>query len=116
MTHETHFRLVLPGGLASLDTFVPVSPQPHRIRAGCVLMIHEPSGRELTVHTSRLLPVEVEIEAAEHDAHRVCLTCGKVEGVVEDEVVCPNEASGVCTMVMYAAEGDAHAPHEEAAS
>jgi hypothetical protein len=112
MNDNKRFRIVMPGGLPSSDTFFAANPQPGRIRAGCLLMTHEPSGRQITVHASRLLPAE----AVGQDSHRVCLTCGKVEGVVEDEVVCLQEGGDACALVAPATEGVFHAPHEEPAS
>ena len=91
MTSQERFRVILPGGLTSLDTFVVASPQPSRIRAGCLLMTHEYSGRQITVHATRLAPVEVAGQPSE----RVCPNCGKVQGVVEDEVACPYEGGAL---------------------
>jgi hypothetical protein len=112
MADQKRFRLILPGGLASLDTFVPADVQPHRIRAGCVLMMHEASGREIIVHASRLAPVDAE--AAEHHTHRVCLNCGKVEGIVEDGVVCLHDEGVACVLVEPVAEHLSPPPPEPA--
>ena len=100
MDTSQRFRVVMPGGLTSLDTFILVDPQPERIKAGCVLAAHEPSGRQITVHSTRLLPAETPGESE----HRICLECGKVEGVVEDEVLCPHGENGLCGLT--AAYGD----------
>ena len=97
MTDQKRFRIVMPGGLTSLDTFVVADRQPDRIRAGCLLMTHARSGRQITIHVSRLTPID--IDAAGQSVRGVCPECGKVEGVVEDEVVCPYECGTACGLL-----------------
>jgi len=112
MTDQEQFRIILPGGLTSLDTFVVAHPQPSRIRAGCLLMTHEQSGRQITVHATRLTPVEVMGQPSE----RVCPNCGKVQGVVEDEVVCPYEGGAPCALLTPSPEAAPHALSKNTAS
>ena len=92
MTDQKRFRIIMPGGLTSLDTFVVADRQPDRIRAGCLLMTHERSGRQITIHVSRLAP----LDAVGLTSEGVCLECGRVEGIVEDEVVCPHGCGTAC--------------------
>jgi hypothetical protein len=93
------FRILTPDGLLSGDTFVMAAPQPPRIAAGCLLMVDEQTGTPLTVHSTRLIPEEApELPPVHHIADNVCLTCGRVQGVVEDQVPCPFHGDAPCDM------------------
>jgi hypothetical protein len=100
MTAHKHYRILMPGGLESLDTFVVAGSQPDTIRAGCLLLVHEPTGRQITVHTTRLVPADAD----DGPAQRICPECGKVEGVVEDEVICPYHSETPCALLAPAQE------------
>ena len=100
MPTQRRFRILTPDGLLSRDTFVLPVEQPRTIMAGCVLVVHEGSGRLLTVHDTRLFPAEAAESIAVVGAPKsVCLTCGRVEGVIQEQVVCPNHDGGSCCLV-----------------
>ena len=99
MTSQRRFRLLMPDGLFARDTFVLPPQQPRTIKPGCVLIIHEPTGDLLTVHGARLFPADaahaIPVIA---ESKRACLKCGRVQGVVEDQVSCPDHG-GTCGLL-----------------
>lgn len=100
MTERQRFRVLTPDDLISYETFVMADEQPKTIRASCVLLINEHTGQPLTVHETRLMPLEVPGKTiADDKAKSVCLKCGKVEGVVEDQVVCPEHGDAPCGLL-----------------
>jgi hypothetical protein len=93
MVNQESYRVLLPDGRLSTDVFhVPVT-QPVDIRSHCVLAVNDRDGATLTVHRSRLLPVAVA------EPKKVCLTCGRVEGVLRDEVQCPFDGQTPCELI-----------------
>jgi hypothetical protein len=101
MVNQESYRILLPDGRLSTDVFhVPVT-QPVDIRSHCVLAVNDRDGATLTVHRSRLLPVAIA------EPKKVCLTCGRVEGVLRDEVKCPFDEHAPCELIE---------PHDFAAS
>lgn len=97
---KRRFRLHTPEGLVTRDTFVLADEQPDWIKADCLLLIHESSGRTITAHGTRLVPAEDPLrDNHDHEAKSVCASCGHVEGVVEDEVTCPHLEDDGCGLV-----------------
>ena len=93
-------RILTPDGLISYDTFLVVAPQPTTLRADCVLVAHEITGTRLTVHRTRLISVDPPLKKTPRTgAKSVCLQCGKVEGVVEDQIKCPHPGKGHCDLI-----------------
>ncbi len=97
---KQRFQVVTPEGWVSHDTFVLADVQPLTIKADCVLIVHEASGRLFTVHRTRLQSLEDRtVRAPGQQRRSVCLKCGKVEGVVEDQVVCPRHGQTDCGLI-----------------
>jgi len=97
---SAQFRVLTPDNLVSEDIFVLADRQPHRLRPGCVLLVNEADGSLLIAHQTRL--VAVKSPDARHSAGQarsVCLSCGKVEGVAEDEVLCPYDGDEPCRLI-----------------
>jgi hypothetical protein len=90
------FHILTPQGV-SRDTFVVPADQPGSIKTDCVLVIHSHSGHMLTVHRTRLVPVDATAIAKKPQS--VCLKCGRVAGVVQDEVVCPEHGGVACGLL-----------------
>ena len=100
MIGQRRFRILSPDGLLSGDIFVLPEEQPRTIKAGCVLVVQERTGRPLTVHDTRLFPAEAaESVAVVGEPKSVCLKCGRVKGVVEDQVTCPEHEGASCSML-----------------
>ncbi len=100
MPNQRRFRILTPDGLLSHDTFVLPANQPRDIPAGCVRVMHEQSGTMLTVHDSRLFPAgATEAAPFVKKPMSACLKCGRVTGVMEDQVTCPDHGSGTCGML-----------------
>jgi hypothetical protein len=99
MTGRQQYRVLAADGQLSSDVFSMSPEQPGTIKAGCLLMVHEPSGRTLTVHETRVFPAGLpSVATIVGESKRACLTCGKVQGVVQDQVACPNDG-GPCGLV-----------------
>lgn len=99
MTDEKQFRILTPDGRLSHDTFVVPVEQPRKIKTGCLLVLHEGSGRRVTVHTTRLFPADAVSSLPFGRQLDVCPTCGRVEGVVEDQITCPYHGDSPCGLV-----------------
>jgi hypothetical protein len=100
MADPKRYRILTPDGLLSYDTFVVSAEQPRTIRAGCVLVAHQRTGRLLTVHETRLFPAEAHAPAAvARKPKSACLKCGRVKGVIEDMVTCPHHGDAACPMI-----------------
>jgi hypothetical protein len=109
MNNQRRFRILTPDGMFSHDTFVLPPEQPRTIKADCVLVVDERNGRALTVHGTRLFPIETAPAPAVAIPQRhVCLTCGKVQGVVADQVRCSSHDGGPCGLVESSTEGTEH--------
>jgi hypothetical protein len=94
MDERKHYRILTPEGRLSHDTFVAAAQQPETLQEGCVFVVNDVDGTQLTTHRDRLFST---IEAGEHK--KVCLRCGKVLGVVEDEVQCPYDEDSPCDLL-----------------
>jgi hypothetical protein len=100
MPGQKRFRILTPDGLLSHDTFVLPANQPRDIPAGCVRVIHEQSGRMVTVHDSRLFPAgATESPQFAQKPMSACLKCGRVAGVMAEQVTCPDHSEGTCGML-----------------
>ena len=80
---------------------MPVA-QPRNVKPGCVLVVHTASGCALTVHQTRLYPAE--LPAVVTKPKSACLKCGRVAGVIEDRVTCPEHGKADCGMVTATVE------------
>jgi VanZ family protein len=94
-----HCRIIVREGVLTEDLFQVPSEQPAGIKIGCVLAINQRDGTLKTVHRSRLVPIEAGQSPQAAAIQSVCLKCGKVAGVVEDEVTCPYENEGPCKVL-----------------
>jgi hypothetical protein len=99
MTEKAGFYILTPEGVIPPDTFVLVNHQPIKILEGCLLVIHEASGRQMTIHRTRLIPINDPAVASLKHKHSVCPKCGKVEGIVLDNVPCPNHHGINCGLI-----------------
>ena len=100
MPESGRFRILTPDDLISYDTFVIADEQSLSIEAGCLVLIHEASGRRVAVHRTRLVPVTgASVQVPKRQHRHVCEKCGKVEGVAEDQVVCPFRGRSNCGLV-----------------
>jgi hypothetical protein len=93
MADQRHYRVLSPDGRLSHDTFVVPAEQPAAILQGCTLVVNERDGSQLTVHFGRLFPI-----AEVGKPTRVCLKCGRVMGVVEDQVRCLCDEGNPCEL------------------
>ncbi len=98
MTSQGRFRILTPDGLVSLDLFLLATRQPTGLKAGCVLVVNQESGGLLTVHRSRLIPA-LSGATADGQQKSVCLKCGRVEGVVEEQIRCPFHHGVPCGLI-----------------
>ena len=100
MPTTEQFRILTPEGLITFDTFALAGEQPQGLKKGCFLLVQQSSGRLVTVHQTRLIPVDDEgVQAADRQRKSPCLRCGRVEGVVGDEVVCPEHGEDACGLL-----------------
>jgi hypothetical protein len=100
MTPKETFRLLTRENLATYDTFLLANDVPEDFDPDLAVVIHELSGRRMTVHRTRLLPAaHVDPSRLDHGRHSPCPTCGRVEGIVEEEVRCPYDDRGTCGMM-----------------
>jgi hypothetical protein len=99
MTEQARFHILTPEGVVPLDTFVLADEQPVNVLDGCLLVVHEPSGRLLTVHRTRLIPVNEPDIKFMHFKHSACPKCGHVEGIMLDKVHCPNHHGVNCGLL-----------------
>ena len=94
------FQVITPEGWVAPDTFLLADEQPPAIKPDCVLIVHEASGRPLTVHRTRLVALEDRtVQSPAEQRKSVCLKCGKVEGVVGDQVACPRHGQTDCGLI-----------------
>jgi hypothetical protein len=93
MNHPELYRILLPDGTLSREIFSIAANQPEGILPGCVLVGSDRDGTQVTVHGSRLF------QTALAQPPRACLKCGRVEGVVEDQVECPFGEAEPCEFV-----------------
>jgi hypothetical protein len=94
MDDQKHYRILTPEGRLSHETFVVAVQQPETLQEGCVLVVNDVDGAQLTTHRDRLFAT---VEVGEHK--KACLRCGKVLGVVEDEVQCPYDEGSSCDLL-----------------
>lgn len=97
MASPQQFRILTPDSQLTHDTFVVPAEQPRTIKAGCVLVAHRDTGAMLTVHRTRLFPADSM--TADKKPKSACLKCGRVAGVIEDRVTCPEHGGVACGMV-----------------
>lgn len=83
MHNQTHYRILTPDGRLSRETFSPANEQPSTLHKDCLLVVNDDDRTQLTVHRERLFAT-----ATAEDHGRVCLRCGKVLGVSEDQIQC----------------------------
>lgn len=93
MDHHNQFRILLPGGRLSHDTFFVPWEQPSRLPQGCLLAINQRDGARLAAHPTRLIPV------ANAQPRTACMKCGRVPGVSQDQVACPYNEGESCGLV-----------------
>ncbi len=99
MSEKAQFHVLTPAGVVPPDIFVLANEQPKTILEGCVLVVHQASGRQLTVHGTRLIPINDPAITSLRQKHSVCLKCGKVEGIVLDKVACPHHGGANCGLL-----------------
>jgi len=100
MIAQNRFRVLTPDGMLSYDSFVLSPEQPPTIKEGCVLIVDERKGAKLTVHETRLFPEEAARSMPVVEPPKsVCLKCGRVQGVIEDQVTCPFHEETPCGLV-----------------
>jgi hypothetical protein len=109
MTGQKYFRLLMPDGLLSQDTFVVAAEQPSLMRADCLLVVHQGSGMMLTVNSARLFPAEAAGSPPFSQRVEACLRCGRVKGVAEDQVACPYHGQQPCELLQPAPQTPANA-------
>ena len=102
MTEQKRFQILSPDGLLSPERYLISAVQPPNIKSGCLLAVDQLSGRRITVHESRIFPAKADdAPAFDPAAMSVCLKCGRVEGVVEDQVTCPHHGDAACGLVTH---------------
>ncbi len=105
MNEQKRFRILTPDGLLSPESYLISAVQPPNIKSGCLLVVDQQSGRRITVHESRIFPAEAAAATAlDPAAMSVCLKCGRVEGVVEDQVTCPHHDDAACGLMAHSRE------------
>jgi hypothetical protein len=99
MTEKPKFYILTPEGVVPPDTFVLAEVQPPKILEGCMLVVHEATHRQLTIHRTRLIPINDPAVASLKHKHSVCTKCGHVQGIVLDKVPCPNHHGINCGLI-----------------
>jgi hypothetical protein len=94
MADQKQYRILTPDGRLSHDAFVVASEQPTVTPTGCVLVISDRDGAQLTVHRDRLFAT-----AAAGERKRACLRCGRVLGIPQDQVQCPYDEGNPCELL-----------------
>jgi hypothetical protein len=94
MANQKLYRILTPDGRLSHDTFVVASEQPKAIHPGCVLVVNVDDDTRLTVHRDRLF-----MTAEAKEPQMVCLRCGRVSGVAEDQVQCLYDEGKACDLL-----------------
>ncbi len=102
MSEAVGYRVALPDGRLSDEIVVSANRQPSRIHRFCVLVVDQESGRCYTIHRSRLVPLAAAPPPPSPEPKRrksVCFECGRVEGIVYDEVQCPYRGGAPCGLI-----------------
>jgi hypothetical protein len=100
MAEKARFRVLTLEDMVTYDTFVLADEQPGSLKPGCVLLLHEESGRLVTAHRTRLIPTgDPGVLSIDRQRRSPCAKCGRVEGVVEDQVVCPYHGESSCVLI-----------------
>ena len=100
MNANQQFRILAPDGRLSRDTFALSAKQPNNIKAGCLLVVNLQSGGAITVHQTRLFLIEnIQTMAPAVKPKSMCWKCGRVDGVVQDQVACPEHSGIKCAML-----------------
>lgn len=91
MTCRRRYRILMPEGKLSGDTFVLPPEQPRNLKPGCTMLIHERSGTFLTVHDTRLLPAEAAGAIPVADTPKsACSKYDRVQGLIKVRLSCPD--------------------------
>ena len=93
MTNHELYRILMPGDRLSHDVFRVLVEQPNSMRSNCVLVVNDRDGTQLTVHRARLFSIALG------EPKKACLKCGRVLGVVQDQVKCPYDEDEPCELV-----------------
>jgi hypothetical protein len=99
MTEKAKFYILTPEGVVPPDIFVLAEVQPAKIMEGCVLVVHETTQRQLTIHRTRLIPINDPAVASLKHKHSACPKCGHVQGITLDKVPCPNHHGINCGLL-----------------
>jgi hypothetical protein len=99
VTEKARYYILTAEGAIPPDVFVLADEQPKTIIEGCVLLVHEASGKQLSVHRTRIIPINDPTVASLKHQHSVCPTCGKVAGIVLDKVTCPYQGGSDCGLL-----------------
>ena len=100
MNPQEQFLVLAREGVLSRDIFIIVPEQPAKVKAGCRVVIDQRDGCRITVHQSRRVRIDATPEAVRpQKIVSACMNCGRVEGVVRDEVVCPYHGGGPCRLL-----------------
>ena len=111
MSGQERFRIFTADRILSYDTFLIAAQQPANIKTDCLLAVNERDGSRLTVHSTRLIPVEPKGRPAPpRETKGFCLKCGKVEGIVEDQVSCPHRGDVPCGLLEAPTEKPQESP------
>jgi hypothetical protein len=105
MTEKAKFYILTPEGVVPPDAFTLAEAQPAKILEGCILVVHEATQKQLTIHRTRLIPVNDSAVASLKHKHSVCTKCGHVQGIVLDTVPCPNHHGINCGLLEINKEG-----------
>jgi hypothetical protein len=113
MNYHQRFRILTPGGRLSRDLFIVADDQPRTLKPDCLVVVHEPSGRQITVHDTRLFPADSSDTKPFSRRMDVCVKCGRVARVPQEQVPCPYGGDVPCSLLEASAQcvhfpGDAH--------
>jgi hypothetical protein len=87
MTNQEFYRVLMPDGTLSHDSFRVFSEQPKGIPSKCVVAVNDRDHSQILVHRARLLPIALG------EPKKACPLCGRVLDVVQEGVKCPYDES-----------------------
>jgi hypothetical protein len=100
MASHRRFRILTPERGFSTDTFVLPPQQPRDIKVGCTAIIHERTGKLLTVYDTQLFPAEAAETLPVVDVlKKACLKYDRVHGVIEIRLSCPDRGGNLHGMM-----------------